>query len=124
MDWLNALRRTRDDIESLVPRGAAFIFVDDDQWGREAVADDRRPLPFIEKDGAYWGPPADDAVAIAELERLRDEGAELLLFAWPAFWWLEYYSKFAEHLSANYRKIWQGRRLIAFDLRPPIQKRL
>ena len=115
--WLDRLRRTREEVESLVPPGEAFVFVDGGEWGREPVAIGRRVIPFTEKDGVYWGQPADDAAAIAELTRLRQEGANYLLFAWPAFWWLDYYEQFAGHLHRQFRQIWRNERLIAFDLR-------
>jgi hypothetical protein len=42
-------------------------------------------VPLVEREGQYWGSPADDAAAIEELERLRRAGAGFAAFAWPAF---------------------------------------
>lgn len=117
LEWLDNLRRAEEEIESLVPPGTTFIFVDDSKWGREPAAPGRRPIPFLEKDGTYWGPPADDAVGIAELERLRQRGANFVVFAWPAFWWLDHYAELRRHLESNYRRIWRNERLYVFDLR-------
>lgn len=117
MDWLGTLQRAREEIESLVPLGGTFIFVDENQWGREPVTEGRLPIPFLEKDGEYWGPPASDDAARAELERLHQAGAEFLVFAWPAFWWLDHFAEFRRYLEHTYRRIWRNQRLDVFDLR-------
>jgi len=55
------------------------------------------------EDGVYAGHhPADSAEAIAHLESLRAKGAGYLLIPRPAFWWLEYYSQFKDHLERQY----------------------
>jgi hypothetical protein len=55
------------------------------------------------EDGVYAGHhPADSAEAIAHLESLRAKGAGYLLIPKPAFWWLEYYSQFKDHLERQY----------------------
>ncbi len=65
------------------------------------MAGDRRFLPFLEKQGAYWGSPPDDTTAIVELERMRQGEARFIAFAWPAFWWLDHYGKFQEYLRSQ-----------------------
>ena len=82
-----------DEITSSVPVGARFILVDDAQWSNTAF-DGRHVVPFLEKDGQCWGQPKDDVHAIREFERLREQKAEFIIFASPAFWWLEYYGEF------------------------------
>ena len=59
-----------------------------------------------------------DLAAIRELERLRQAGASFMVFAWPAFWWLDYYARFRRHLRSRFRCALENDRLIAFDLRP------
>jgi hypothetical protein len=100
----------------LIPRGATFILVDEGQWGGGELGAERHVLPFLERDGQYWGAPPDDATAIRELERLRRSGASFLAFAWPAFWWLEYYAEFHRHLCSNFRCVLANDLLVAFDL--------
>jgi hypothetical protein len=73
-------------------------------------------VPFLEHDGQYWGPPPDDATALREFERLRQAGAAFLAVAWPAFWWLDYYTDFHRHLRGRYRCLLENDRLIVFDL--------
>ena len=58
-------------------------------------------LPFIERDGVYWGTPADDHEAIAELNRMHQKGINFIVFAWPAFWWLDHYKGFSEYLKSK-----------------------
>src|SRR6185503_7056038 len=63
------LQKCRDALLRLIPRAVPFILVDDDQMRSDLPH--ARAIPFLEKNGEYWGPPADDATAIRELERLR-----------------------------------------------------
>ncbi len=76
-------------------------------------------LPYPEKDGRYAGPPLGDDAAIRELERLRREGAEYIAFAWPAFWWLDHYGAFLQHLREAYACVFESDCLVVFDLREP-----
>jgi hypothetical protein len=106
----------RAEIESLVRPGETFILVDDLQ-SEIAPLPDRPHLPFLERGGEYWGPPGDDETAIRELHRLRESGAAFIVFAWQAFWWLDYYGGFARHLRDTYCCELENERLIAFNLR-------
>jgi len=56
----------------------------------------------MERNGAYWGAPPDDQAAIAALERLRTSGVRLLIFASPAFWWLDHYAEFHRHIRQSF----------------------
>ncbi len=57
---------------------------------REWTSAGRRVRLFLERDGHYWGTPPDDETAIGELERVRRSGIRFVIFAWPAFWWLDH----------------------------------
>jgi hypothetical protein len=58
------------------------------------------------EDGTYAGHyPKDSAECIAQLERLRSNGAEFLVIPATARWWLEHYAAFGEHLAAHYRAL-------------------
>ena len=76
-----------------------------------------RVFPFLEREGEYWGPPADDTQAIHELERLRLRRASFIVFAWPAFWWMEHYKGFAEYLQSHFTSVLNNESLIVFDIR-------
>ena len=57
-------------------------------------------------DGKYAGYyPKDSAAAIEQLESLRTAGAEYLAFPQTAFWWLDYYTEFKQHLEQNYHVV-------------------
>jgi len=110
------LDRVTQEIVALIPAGDTFVLVDQEEWGVGEIAG-RRCLPFLERDGQYWGPPPDDATAIAELERLRLAGARFIAVASPAFWWLEYFAGFHRHLRGRFRCAIENDRIVVFDLR-------
>jgi hypothetical protein len=114
--WWHRLHRAVEEIAGLVPLGERFILVDDDHLGTGDFVGGRRRIPFLEKDGRYWGPAADDATAIHEVERLRQSEIAWIVFAWPAFWWLGHYAGLQEHLRSRFRCALENERLIAFDL--------
>jgi hypothetical protein len=74
----------KQDLDALIPSGNSFILVDDSKW-YSGVVDGWHMIPFLERDGRYWGHPSDDETAIQELERLRRSGANFIVFAWLAF---------------------------------------
>jgi len=93
------------------------ILVGIQEFEDPAVFDRVEALPFMERDGQYWGAPADDDAAIAELERLKTErNASLLVFLWSNYWQLSHYRKFGEHVERRYDRVINNEHLIAFDL--------
>jgi predicted O-methyltransferase YrrM len=119
--WLHRARVALRQIASIVPPGATFVLVENAAWGIEFCSRElgggRHLIPFLERDGQYWGPPADDATAIGELERLRGAGAEFAIFAAPALWWLDYYAGLKRHLRSHFHSLRSDELLVAFDLR-------
>jgi hypothetical protein len=115
-EWMHLLLSAARDIERVVPEGEAFILVDEQGFGRD-FGRGRRRLPFLERDGQYWGAPADDATALAELERMRRVyGARYLAFGWPSFWWFEHYKEFGASLRERFPLVVENERLAVFDL--------
>ena len=102
-------------IASLISPGDTFILVDQATWGVNQIAG-RRALPFLERDGQYWGLPPDDETAIRELERLRIGGARFIVFTQLALWWLHYYFGLRDFLRSNFRCVLDNDRLMVFDL--------
>jgi glycosyltransferase involved in cell wall biosynthesis len=115
--WFQRVILSLQDITACIPPEDTFILVDEDSWGVGETIHGRRCIPFLERDGQYWGKPADSGGAIREVERLWKAGANYMVFAWPAFWWLEYYSGLNQHLRSNFRCTLENDRLIVFDLR-------
>jgi glycosyltransferase involved in cell wall biosynthesis len=98
--WLARTVQVKRALEAAVPPGATVTLADDNAVGL-AVAGDRRLVPFLDRDGDYWGSPADDAQAVRELKRVRDERGGFFGVLWPAFWWFDQYPRFASHLESE-----------------------
>ena len=109
------LRRARQELSDAIPAGSRYILVDEEALGRDFVPD-RPAFPYLERDGQYWGPPADDETAVREVERLRQAGARYMAFAWPAFWWLDHYAGLSRHLHAHFPQVLKNERVAVFDL--------
>lgn len=117
-DWTRRLRLATEALLGAVPAGRTLVLVDDGQWGRVRALAGHRVWPFLEKDGAYWGPPADDATAWRELERMRAAGATDLAVAWPSFWWLQHYAEFHRRLRDTFPCVLENGDVIVFRLQP------
>jgi 4-amino-4-deoxy-L-arabinose transferase-like glycosyltransferase len=59
----------------------------------------RKGWHFLEQNGIYDGNPKNSQQAIADLERLRRQGATHFVFTTPRFWWLESYPELTQHLN-------------------------
>lgn len=101
--WCHRVGRAVERICAAVPAGATFCLIDQGEWGVDESFFGRRCLPFPHREGRFYGLPAQDEGAIAELEAVRREGVEYFVLAWPAFWWREFYPRFAERLLATGR---------------------
>lgn len=93
----------RQVAHNAIPRGAIVLVA---SRGDEDLLklDERIAWHFPRAvDGTYAGHyPKDSAMAIEHLESLRAAGAGYLLFPQTAFWWLDYYAAFKQHLEQNY----------------------
>lgn len=118
--WFSRLHGALQVIRTFVPAESTIILIDDDQWGVQRSVAGRRCLPFLQRNGTYWGPPANDRAAIEELEQMRREGAEILVLAWPAFWWRAHYRAWHEQLTSTYPCLARSEELYLFDLRTPM----
>lgn len=116
LSWSERLEIAMQEIASVIPAGKRLILVDENQWGSE-ILPEFDALPFVEHQGQYWGAPVNDEIAIQELERMRQAGASFMVIAWPAFWWLDYYSGLRNYLSSNFCCVLDNSRLVVFDLR-------
>lgn len=115
-EWCRKWSQALTELAGVIPRGSNFILVDDAQCGGPPELNGSRVIPFLEKNGVYWGPPDSDATAWRELERLCRAGATHLAFAWPSFWWLEHYGAFHQILRARFRCLLENERLLVFAL--------
>jgi hypothetical protein len=111
---IRRLEKCKATLTRLIPANEPFVLVDDEQLRSELPH--TRAIPFLERNGVYWGPPVDDAQAIGELARLHKAGARYLAFAWPAFWWVQHYAGFYEHVREKFHLVLKDNRLLVFDL--------
>jgi glycosyltransferase involved in cell wall biosynthesis len=118
--WYHRLLRSIGDVERIIPEGQSFVLIDGCTWGLGQSLAGRRCFAFVEREGRYWGAPRDDAHAIAELERLRRQGASFLVVAWTAFWYFEHFPRFAAFLASRAMRVLENDRLVVFDLPPEI----
>lgn len=114
--WRRRFLQTTRELSRVIAPEDPFILVDHEQY-RGDLASGFRAIPFLEKDGVYWGAPADDATAISELDRLRDRGARYFVYANPCFWWLDCYPGFTAYLRSIYSRVVENDDVIIFDLR-------
>ena len=113
--WISDRLPISGTIEAVVAPGERYVLVDDYLlWEGEPV--NRHSIRLVDREGQYWGPPPDDEIAIGELERLRQAGATHIVFAWPAFWWLDHYADFRRYLESGYACTLRNERMLVFDL--------
>jgi O-methyltransferase len=115
--WARAAHLLGQDLARLYASGMGRIILVDDDAVRGQIPPAVPTLPFIERDGRYYGPPADDHTAIQELNRMRSLGAGVIAFAWPSLWWLEHYSLLCAHLNDQGERIIDKEHIVAFRIR-------
>jgi glycosyltransferase involved in cell wall biosynthesis len=118
--WLVRTEAAVREAEAFVPAGAAYVLVDDDEWGATSnrnLLPGRTLVPFLVRDGLYWGPPGDDENAVAALEQARGAGAEIFLFPWFTEWWLDHYRAFGEAVRALFPNERRHEHFVSFSAR-------
>ena len=104
---IRAVITAKEEIASVIPEGASYIIIDESRFGGSDCVPGRKDFQFPEIDGEYGGAPDDSEVAIKEFERLYEKGASFIVFAWMAFWWLDYYLEFNQYLRSNFSCIFR-----------------
>ena len=100
----NLVERVRSEVDDRLPADARVLVVS--RGDRELIRLGEREAAHFPQNGngEYAGHhPADSEDAIAELERLREAGAEYLLIPATSRWWLDHYRPFAGHLARRRR---------------------
>jgi hypothetical protein len=109
LSYQQLIQRVRDIARANLPAQATTIIVS--KGDNELLKLDGRPawhFPQLDN-GVYAGHyPADSAAAIAHLEALRAKGGAFLIFPQTAFWWLDHYTEFKQHLESQYRLVVQA----------------
>jgi hypothetical protein len=114
--WLRQINMLAQELTSILQPADPYVLVDGDEI-RTQFLGGRKAIPFLECQGTYWGPPPDDATGIQEVKRLRQAGAKLIVFAWPAFWWLDHYFLLEQYLRSTFPCLLENEQLVVFDLR-------
>ena len=113
----HSVHMVEEQLTAVTSRDAVVIVADLEEGGFGKEIAGRARLPFVEKQGQYFGPPADDAHAIAELARLRAAGATHFALLWPAFWFFDTYPLFEQHLRRVHRCVLENASAVVFELR-------
>lgn len=106
LGYRRLVERIRAAVGELVPAAASVLVVSrGDRALVELEGRDARHFPQ-DSGGGYLGHhPRDSAEAVARLESSRAGGAQYLVLPATAYWWLEHYAGFAEHLHDRYQRI-------------------
>jgi len=111
-NWRQLVLNINETLHEIIGTEELFILVDENQLDLGLG----NAQPFIERDGKYWGPPSDDAMAINELHRAIGSGVRFIAFTQPAFWWLDYYSQFSEYLALKCGCIFTNENIVIYKL--------
>ena len=125
LGWAERRAAFENHLIELLPEGARYLLVDEGTWSRKehkgvVLTPGCLPLPFIGRDGEYWGRPEDDSAAIREVELGRDDGAQFIVFPWFTFWWLEHYENFNTYLRQRFPLVLANDAVVVFDLRASV----
>ena len=106
--WWQQMEQAMCSIAELTPPDSTLVLA----GGKEWAVQNRilgRPRMLLSK-------PKDGEGAVRELERLRRSPAHYLVFAWTAFWWLDYYPELRRHVQ-QLRCLTENDHVMVFDLR-------
>lgn len=106
LGYRRLVERIRAEVADAVPVEASVLVVS--RGDRTLLELEGRKARHFPQDGAggYLGHhPRDSDDAVERLESLRAAGADYLVLPSTAYWWLDHYAGFAEHLRGHYPAI-------------------
>ena len=113
--YMKSIITLPDELSKYVPSNESLILVDQNMLGADFFPQ-HKTFPFMEHDGVFAGFPEDDKSAIQELERLRNQGANYILFTPTTFWCLDYYTGFNKYLRTMYDSIHESKNMVVFNI--------
>ncbi len=102
------------ELQPLLAGVNSCILVDNGLCSLEQLVPDRPVFRFGEQNGVLTGPPADSSAALLEWQRLELGPTDLLIFAWPAFWWFDCYPGFLKAIGMHYKNVLETPRVRVF----------
>ena len=99
-DWQHHLLELQTIIADIIPQGARVVVADEEQL--RGSLSRIEGIPFVERDGIYWGPPGSATEAIDEIQKQHQRGVSWLIIAWPMFWILEKYPGFSAFVHNHF----------------------
>ena len=99
--WLRQVMALARMIDTWVPDAERFILIDDERYRGDLPG--YPAVPFTERDGAYAGPPRDDAHASQEIARLRRDGCDFAVIVDHAGWHVQQYPAVRDALRQQAR---------------------
>ena len=118
--WLTNYLAAAAEIEGLIPEGGSVVLIDNGSLGAEFLPR-HHVLSFPQHDGEFSGSPCDEQQAIQELEQHQNDGVQWIVLAFSAFWWLDAYPRFFNHLCSQSDCVLENERLRIFSLRSECQ---
>lgn len=117
-DYDQLVERIRTAVATMLPPASTVAVVSrGDQRLVELPGMNGWHFPRLE-DGTYAGYyPQSSDVAIGHLEQLRENGVGFLVLPNTAYWWLDYYGGFREHLDRVYRRLSFDDGCLIYDLK-------
>jgi alpha(1,3/1,4) fucosyltransferase len=113
--WKNNIALAIKDIKEMIPINTCFILVDHNSLQGNNVFADRQCVPFIERNGEYWGAPENDEEAAEEVERQIANGVGFIVITWSAFWYFDYYKSWNDYLKKTFTCILRNERAVIFQ---------
>jgi hypothetical protein len=93
-------RRAGLELKKITPGDALIVAADNGNPTLFYYAE-RKDWHFPEKDVIVQGSPRNNEQSIGDLEQFRGRGASYFVFPRDTFWWLNYYSDFAQYLKRS-----------------------
>ena len=113
--WTRTLQAIAASVRATVPRDARIGAID--KWDPTLLAvAGRRGWHFPDRALLPGGYPATSDEAVAHLEALRARGMDYLVVPCSAFWWLEHYDGWREHLERRYARTFADERCVIWEL--------
>ena len=99
--WAKQALRWPQRVSEVLPPGGRFVLIDQDEVGC-AFFEQHEAIPFVERNGRYFGPPGSDLEAATELRRHLAAGAQAVAITSHSDWWLEAYPSLRSELMRHF----------------------